>query len=452
MDAHDRQHRLSAEARRPVEGRGRPPHGGAGRVVRRQVRPEALSRTSSRAASSRRRRSCARWRPSPEVLFLDEPFSALDFEMTLFIREKLQEVFMQTGTTMMLVSHDLEEAVYLADEVLLLTKRPTRVAEILPLRRPAAAHRRDAVRAELHRAPRSTAWRSSSAKCGAEPRSEDATDAMDRERIEAYVDAAAAALDLPLAPAHRPGVLAYFALAAGLADAVMAAPLGIGDEPAPVFTPIAPDDLPAAALRRDEPGELLAGIAAAIAAAVRDARRQRAAMVEASLAAHRAPSIRRSTPSPTSSPSARARSAPRRRSTRCAAGDARARAAARRRAVRGQEPVRRRRPDDAAPARRSNAERAARHASTRRWSRGCETAGAVLVGALNMDEYAYGFTTENIALRRRRAIRTTSPRVAGGSSGGSGAAVAARPGAAQRSARTPTARSACRRRCAASSA
>ena len=42
---------------------------------------------------------------------------------------------------------------------------------------------------------------------------------MDRERIEAYVDAAAAALDLPLAPAHRPGVLAYFALAAGLADA-----------------------------------------------------------------------------------------------------------------------------------------------------------------------------------------------------------------------------------------
>ena len=70
---------------------------------------------------------------------------------------------------------------------------------------------------------------------------------MDRERIEAYVDAAAAVLDLPLAPAHRPGVLAYFALAAGLADVVMAAPLGVGDEPAPVFTPIGPDDLPAGA-------------------------------------------------------------------------------------------------------------------------------------------------------------------------------------------------------------
>src|SRR5712671_4162394 len=69
--------------------------------------------------------------PGPEVLFLDEPFSALDFEMSLFIREKLQEVFVETGTTMLLVSHDLEEAVYLADEVLLLTKRPTKVAEIL---------------------------------------------------------------------------------------------------------------------------------------------------------------------------------------------------------------------------------------------------------------------------------------------------------------------------------
>ncbi len=74
--------------------------------------------------------------PRPEVVFLDEPFSALDYEMTLFIREKLQEVFIQTGTTMLLVSHDLEEAVYLADSILLLTKRPTRIAEIIPYEDP----------------------------------------------------------------------------------------------------------------------------------------------------------------------------------------------------------------------------------------------------------------------------------------------------------------------------
>jgi NitT/TauT family transport system ATP-binding protein len=68
----------------------------------------------------------------PEVLFLDEPFSALDFEMTLFIRAKLQDAHIATGTTMVIVSHDLEDAVFLADRILLLTRRPTRIAEIVP--------------------------------------------------------------------------------------------------------------------------------------------------------------------------------------------------------------------------------------------------------------------------------------------------------------------------------
>ena len=54
----------------------------------------------------------------PDVLFLDEPFSALDYEMTLLMREKLQTIFEKTKTTMILVSHDLEEAVQMADKVL----------------------------------------------------------------------------------------------------------------------------------------------------------------------------------------------------------------------------------------------------------------------------------------------------------------------------------------------
>jgi len=69
----------------------------------------------------------------PEVLFLDEPFSALDYEMTLFMRERLQSVFLKRRNTMILVSHDLEEAVQLANRVILLTRRPTRVAEIVPI-------------------------------------------------------------------------------------------------------------------------------------------------------------------------------------------------------------------------------------------------------------------------------------------------------------------------------
>jgi NitT/TauT family transport system ATP-binding protein len=65
----------------------------------------------------------------PEILFLDEPFSALDYEMTLFMRDQLQRVFLETRTTTVLVSHDLEEAVYLADWVLLLSRHPAHVAD-----------------------------------------------------------------------------------------------------------------------------------------------------------------------------------------------------------------------------------------------------------------------------------------------------------------------------------
>ncbi|WP_316429806.1 ABC transporter ATP-binding protein [Leptolyngbya sp. NK1-12] len=72
----------------------------------------------------------------PDILFLDEPFSALDFEMTLYVREKLQAVFLESGLTTVIVSHDLEDAVYLADQVLLLSKRPTYLVESVTFNSP----------------------------------------------------------------------------------------------------------------------------------------------------------------------------------------------------------------------------------------------------------------------------------------------------------------------------
>ncbi len=63
---------------------------------------------------------------------------------------------------------------------------------------------------------------------------------MTPAQIEAHVDATAATLGLTLHPDHRPGVLHYFALAAGMADLVMAEPLGLADEPAGQFTPVEP--------------------------------------------------------------------------------------------------------------------------------------------------------------------------------------------------------------------
>ena len=82
----------------------------------------------------------------PEILFLDEPFSALDYEMTLFMRDQLQRIFVETGTTTVLVSHDLEEAVYLADRILLLSRRPATVADYV--RYDAARPRTDATMSE----------------------------------------------------------------------------------------------------------------------------------------------------------------------------------------------------------------------------------------------------------------------------------------------------------------
>ena len=66
---------------------------------------------------------------------------------------------------------------------------------------------------------------------------------MDSEIAEAYVDAAAAALDLPLHPDHRPGVLTYFRLAAAMADLVAGQALHVDDDAAPLFVPIGPGDL-----------------------------------------------------------------------------------------------------------------------------------------------------------------------------------------------------------------
>ena len=65
----------------------------------------------------------------PEVLFLDEPFSALDYETTLSLRTLLQQVLKARRTTTILVSHDLEESIVLADRILMLTRRPTMVAD-----------------------------------------------------------------------------------------------------------------------------------------------------------------------------------------------------------------------------------------------------------------------------------------------------------------------------------
>jgi hypothetical protein len=61
---------------------------------------------------------------------------------------------------------------------------------------------------------------------------------------ERYLDAASAAIGLPIAPEHRPGVLHYLQLVAAMAPRVMDFQLGVADESGAVFQPVSPEDLP----------------------------------------------------------------------------------------------------------------------------------------------------------------------------------------------------------------
>jgi NitT/TauT family transport system ATP-binding protein len=63
----------------------------------------------------------------PDVLLLDEPFAALDFQTKLLIENDMVGLVRQGGRSMLLITHDIEEAVSLADRVIVLSRRPTRV-------------------------------------------------------------------------------------------------------------------------------------------------------------------------------------------------------------------------------------------------------------------------------------------------------------------------------------
>jgi NitT/TauT family transport system ATP-binding protein len=75
-----------------------------------------------------------------DLLLLDEPFSALDYQTRLCIRTELIRVLDMIPHTVILVTHDIEEAVQLADRILILSKRPTSVSAQLRMdfRRPRA--------------------------------------------------------------------------------------------------------------------------------------------------------------------------------------------------------------------------------------------------------------------------------------------------------------------------
>ncbi|OWW21799.1 ABC transporter ATP-binding protein [Noviherbaspirillum denitrificans] len=87
----------------------------------------------------RQRAALARaWMPNPEVLLMDEPFGALDAQTRLMMQELLTSVWQATGTSILFVTHDVDEALFLADRVLVMSARPGTIREELrvPFERP----------------------------------------------------------------------------------------------------------------------------------------------------------------------------------------------------------------------------------------------------------------------------------------------------------------------------
>jgi ABC-type nitrate/sulfonate/bicarbonate transport system ATPase subunit len=67
----------------------------------------------------------------PEVLLLDEPFGALDALTRAHLQQALQRIWEKEGITMILVTHDVEEAVFLGDRIVVMQPRPGRVKRIV---------------------------------------------------------------------------------------------------------------------------------------------------------------------------------------------------------------------------------------------------------------------------------------------------------------------------------
>ena len=65
----------------------------------------------------------------PELLLMDEPYGQLDIELRFKLEDELINLWKRTGTTVIFITHNIEEAVYLGERILVLTNKPTKIKE-----------------------------------------------------------------------------------------------------------------------------------------------------------------------------------------------------------------------------------------------------------------------------------------------------------------------------------
>ena len=70
---------------------------------------------------------------NPDILYLDEPFGALDSVTRLIMRQELLRIWQAERRTILFVTHDIDEAVQLADRVVVLSSRPAKIQEVVTI-------------------------------------------------------------------------------------------------------------------------------------------------------------------------------------------------------------------------------------------------------------------------------------------------------------------------------
>ena len=74
----------------------------------------------------------------PDILLMDEPYGQLDIELRFKLEDELIKLWEKLGTTIIFITHNIEEAVYISEDILVLTNKPTTIKKLLknPLPRP----------------------------------------------------------------------------------------------------------------------------------------------------------------------------------------------------------------------------------------------------------------------------------------------------------------------------
>jgi NitT/TauT family transport system ATP-binding protein len=73
------------------------------------------------------------WAANPSVILMDEPFAAVDAQTRITLQEELLRISIVSSNTIMFITHNVDEAVFLGDRVVVMTKRPGKIKAVVPV-------------------------------------------------------------------------------------------------------------------------------------------------------------------------------------------------------------------------------------------------------------------------------------------------------------------------------